>query len=106
MRQDMWRQELRSSCLDHTCASSESCKPRHNRWRTSLVQSLYLGWGPSKHSLHSRRRDAMPFGDLTDTLALTAVALDCGVVQDQRISTDVLAFEPGAPHAGAHPLDN
>jgi hypothetical protein len=32
--------------------------------------------------------------------------LDGEVIQDQRISTDMLAFEPCAPHAGAHPLDD
>ena len=34
------------------------------------------------------------------------VALDGGVVEDQRIPADVPAFEPGPPHAGAHPLDD
>ena len=48
----------------------------------------------------------MAFGDLAEALALAAVSLDCGVVQYQRIAADVLAFEPGAPHAGAHPLDD
>src|ERR1017187_8314171 len=48
----------------------------------------------------------MAFCDLSDTLALVAVSLDGEVIQDQRISTDMLAFDPGAPHAGAHPLDD
>jgi hypothetical protein len=46
------------------------------------------------------------FGDLTDTLAMLTVSLDGEVIQDQRISTDVLSFKPGAPDAGAHPLDD
>ena len=37
---------------------------------------------------------------------MLTVSLDSGVVQDQRFAADVLAFEPGAPHAGAHPLDD
>src|ERR1035437_9024752 len=48
----------------------------------------------------------MAFSDLTDTLAMLTISLDGEVVQDQRISTDVLAFEPGAPHSGAHSLDD
>ena len=48
----------------------------------------------------------MALGDLADALALAAVSLYGGVVQHQRIAADVLAFEPGAPHAGAHSLDN
>jgi hypothetical protein len=44
--------------------------------------------------------------DLTKALAMLAVSLDSGVVQDQRFATDVLAFEPGPPHAGAHPFDD
>jgi hypothetical protein len=46
------------------------------------------------------------FSDLAKALAMLAVSLDGGVVQDQRISADVLAFKAGAPHAGAHPLDD
>jgi len=46
------------------------------------------------------------FCDLAKALATLAVSLDSEVVEDQRISADVLAFEPGASHAGAHPLDN
>ena len=48
----------------------------------------------------------MAFCDLSDALALAAVSLDGGVVQYQWIAADMLAFEPGAPHAGAHPLDD
>ena len=48
----------------------------------------------------------MRLGDLPDALSPIAISLDCGVVQDQRIASDMSAFEPGAPHAGAHPLDD
>src|ERR1035437_367594 len=59
-----------------------------------------------EHTLHGGRRDAMTFGDLAQTLALAAVLLDSGTVQYQRLTADVLTFEPGAPHAGAHPFDD
>ena len=36
---------------------------------------------------------------------MAAVALDGGIVQHERAAADVLAFEAGAPHAGADPLD-
>ena len=48
----------------------------------------------------------MAFGDLAQALAMLAVAYDRGMVQHQRIAADVLAFEAGAPHAGAHPFDD
>jgi len=48
----------------------------------------------------------MVLRDLSKALTLTAVALDSSVVQLQRIAADLAALEPGAPHAGAHPLDD
>jgi hypothetical protein len=48
----------------------------------------------------------MAFGDLSDALATLTVLLDGGDVQDQRSSTDSLAVEAGAPHAGADPLND
>ena len=48
----------------------------------------------------------MAFGDLSQTLTMQAVLLDGSVVQYQRSTADPLAFEAGAPHAGAHPLDD
>ena len=65
-----------------------------------------LGWVLSQHKLYGGRRDAMASGDLAQALAMLAVAYDRGMVQHQRIAADVLAFEAGAPHAGAHPFDN
>ena len=52
------------------------------------------------------RRNAVSFGDLSDALATLTILLDGGAVQYQRSSADSLAVEPGAPHAGAHPLDD
>ena len=51
----------------------------------------------AQHALYGGRRDAMELGDLAQALALTAVALDSGMVQHQRIAADVLAFELCAP---------
>ena len=48
----------------------------------------------------------MGFGDLAQALAILAVSLDGGMVELQRITADVLAFEASAPHAGAHPFDD
>jgi hypothetical protein len=47
----------------------------------------------------------MSFGDLADALTTLTVLLDGGAVQHQRSSADALAFETGAPHAGAHSFD-
>jgi len=48
----------------------------------------------------------MAFSDLAKALAMLAVFLDSEVVEYQRLAPDVLAFEPCAPHAGAHSLDD
>jgi hypothetical protein len=60
----------------------------------------------SKDALDGGRRNAVSSGDLSDALATLTVLLDGEAVQDQRSSADALAFETGAPHAGADPLDN
>jgi hypothetical protein len=46
------------------------------------------------------------FGDLPYALALAPFAVDGIAVDDQRSTADVPAFEAGAPHAGADPLDD
>ena len=48
----------------------------------------------------------MPFGDLTEAHPLGTVVLDGSMVQFQRVASDVAAFEPGTPHAGAHSLND
>src|SRR6478609_10908625 len=48
----------------------------------------------------------MSFGDLSDALATLPVLLDGEVVQHQWSSSDALAFETCAPHAGAHPFND
>src|ERR1035437_5069198 len=60
----------------------------------------------AEHTLDSGRRDAMAFGDLSKALATLTVLFDSGTVQYQRLTADVLTFEPGAPHARAHPFDD
>jgi hypothetical protein len=45
-------------------------------------------------------------GDLSKTLATLTVLLDGGTVQYQRSAADVLTFQPGAPHPGAHPFND
>src|ERR1019366_4336977 len=65
------------------------------------------GWGVlAEHTLHGGRRDAMAFGDLSKTLAALTVLLGGEIVQGQRSTADVLAFQAGPPHAGPHPLDD
>ena len=75
-----------------------------------LIEDLSLGlgldWLLSQHTLDRRGGNAMPPGDLADALPLAAVALDGGTVKYQRLAADLLTFETGAPHTGAHPLDD
>src|SRR5664280_2820987 len=60
----------------------------------------------SQYTLNGSCRDAVALGDLPQALSLAAVSLDGGMVQLQWIAADVPAFEAGAPHAGADPLDD
>jgi hypothetical protein len=62
---------------------------------------LALGGLLSKDALDGGRGDAVPIGDLTDTLALASIPLDSCVIKYQRTAADVLAFEACAPHADA-----
>jgi len=48
----------------------------------------------------------MAFGDLAQALAALAVAEDSFAIDGDGLPADVPALEPGAPHAGAHPLDD
>jgi hypothetical protein len=48
----------------------------------------------------------MSFCDLSNALATLTILLDGGAVQYQWSSTDSLAVEAGAPHAGADSLDD
>ena len=48
----------------------------------------------------------MAAGDLAQTLALAAFAVDCPTVDREGLPTDVTAFELGSPHAGSHALDD
>ena len=41
----------------------------------------------------------MSFGYLAQALAMFAVSLDGGIVQRQRLASEMLAFNPCAPHA-------
>src|ERR1035437_3671142 len=73
------------------------------------VQAVFfedMDWVLMKDALHGGRRDTVSFGDLADALPLDTVVLDGGMVQLQRFAADVLPLQPGAPHAGAHSLDD
>src|ERR1700746_2315237 len=45
-------------------------------------------------------------GDLAKAPAPTAIATDGLMIQHKPSASDVTSFELGAPHAGAHPLDD
>ena len=45
-------------------------------------------------------------GDLSEALPTPAICKDCLAVENQRWASDRPAFQAGAPHAGAHPLDD
>jgi len=45
-------------------------------------------------------------GDLAQAHTELAIAKDSFAIDIERLAPDVSAFELGAPHAGAHPLDD
>ena len=59
-----------------------------------------------KYALDGGGGDAMTFGDLTEAVSLAAFPADGGLIENQGVAADVAAFEAGAPHAGAYPLDD
>jgi hypothetical protein len=50
--------------------------------------------------------DSVELGDLAQAASSLAVANDRAAIDVQWPAPDVAALELGAPHAGAHPLDN
>ena len=48
---------------------------------------------------------AVRLGELAKTMTTLPIIKYGGVIELERLSSDVTAFEPGAAHAGAHPLD-
>jgi hypothetical protein len=59
-----------------------------------------------EHALDGCGGDAVATGDLTKALALAAFAADGGMIEIERLASDVPAFELGPPHACPHPLDD
>jgi len=59
-----------------------------------------------EHALYGGGWDAITAGDLAEALAAAAVATDGGMVEIERLPSDVPAFELGLPHACPHPLDD
>ena len=57
-------------------------------------------------AMDSSAADAMSLGDLAQTEAAAAITEDRIAIELERISSDMPAFEPGAPHAGFHSLDD
>jgi hypothetical protein len=55
----------------------------------------------AEDALHGGGRDAMTARDLPLALALAVIAIDGFAIHDQWFSSDVRAFEPGAPQT--HP---
>lgn len=50
--------------------------------------------------------DPVAAGQLAEAVAAAAIPKDGGVIELERAASDGTSFETGAPHAGAHPLDD
>src|ERR1035437_779694 len=50
--------------------------------------------------------DQVALRQLSQAVTLLAVTMDCGTIEYQSFPPDMSAFELGAPHPGAHPLDD
>ena len=53
-----------------------------------------------------RPADAVSPGDLAQAHSVLTIAKDGCAIEFKRSSSDMPALEPGAPHAGSHPLDD
>jgi hypothetical protein len=56
----------------------------------------------AEHPMDGSAADQVGLRQLSQAVALLAVATDGGAVEDQGFPSDVSAFELGPPHAGAH----
>ena len=70
-------------------------------WNSRLDRE-FLG----EHAVDRGAADAIVPCDLAETLSALPVAEDSLAIQFQRRPAQLAALEPGAPHAGAHPLDD
>ena len=59
-----------------------------------------------EHAVNGGAGDAMGLGDLVQALPALAIVENSVAIEDQRWAADAPAFQAGAPHAGAHPLDD
>jgi hypothetical protein len=62
--------------------------------------------GISENLADHGARDSVGLGDVGKRDPAVTIAQDRRPIDIERPSTDVSAFELGAPHAGAHPLDD
>ena len=60
----------------------------------------------AEHSMDGRSGDQVALRQLAKAVALLAVTMDCGSIENQGFPSDVPSFELGPPHAGAHTLDD
>ena len=60
----------------------------------------------AKQAVNGSSGDAVCLRDLTETLTTLPIIKDGGVIELEPFSSDVTAFELGAPHAGANALDD
>jgi len=58
------------------------------------------------HTVDGSAADAVSLRDLAQAQAAASIAEDGIAIKLERMTTDMSAFQPGAPHAGAHPLDD
>ena len=59
-----------------------------------------------KHAMDGSAGGAIGLGELAETLTLMVIAQNAAAIEVKRLAADVTAFQLGAAHAGAHPLDN
>ena len=59
-----------------------------------------------KHAMDGSAGGAIGLGELAETLTLMVIAQNAAAIEVKRLAANVTAFQLGAAHAGAHPLDN
>jgi len=73
-------------------------------WRDPFVATGFGGL--AEDFADQGAADSVELGDLAQAASSLAVADDSAAIDVQSPAPDMLALELGAPHAGAHPLDD
>ena len=75
-------------------------------WNTCRGGFFWTRSRLADHAMDGSAGSAIGLGELAEALPLMVIAQDAAAIELEGFAADVTAFELGAAHAGAHPLDD